>query len=339
LSDLLRRWVPPVAALAIGASIALFVSADDAPRSPVRVVTLPASPTGEPGPAHDPKVPVKDPDPWTLPWHAQPVRPRTIPLFEKLVARWASAPPVAVRAEVRAPVKEVLVKPGAAVVAGQTLLRMNGEPWEKERAAAEKAGDAARVAKAAHVLANLEVRSPADGVVFEIVARLGDIPLTGEKALPVAILFDWKSLRLDADAPEALAAFLAPGTYLGATLGDATAFEVEVASLGEPAPDGTRRLVVVPREPPTAAPDDAAATARILVPTGTRDVLAVPQSSVKRRGDRDFVRVVGVTGTLVETEVALGTVVGEGLVEVVRGVRRFESVAVPGPSPAPPPGK
>jgi hypothetical protein len=346
VSGALRRWGPSAIALAAGAGIALLSRGGDAPPpaapgpggTPPALAGPPTPPGHAPAGGH-PRVagapPTPAPDPWAGPWHAQPVRSRTLPLVERIPCSWRAGPPVAVHARVRAPVDAIVARRGAAVREGDLLLRLSGVHWQRELEQATAAKDDARVARARDALAHLEVRAPADGVVFDVRVLLGDVPMIGEGALPVVVLFDWESLRIEGTAPEVLAPLLAPGAGVLLAFGEGPPVRGRIASLGEPGPGGARAVVAEAVDPPDAPPESEEARCHILVPTGTREVLVVPRAALREREGRWWIRVVPASGIPVEREVHPGEAVDETLVEVRAGVGRTEGVAVPGKAPAP----
>jgi len=122
-------------------------------------------------------------------WHPQNVRVVQGPKTEKFPCRVRAPEPLDVLPGLRGtPVEKILVKEGDAVTKGDVLLTFLAAPWERALAAAEKARDEKGIAEAKSALASLEVRAPADGIVYAVNARRGEMPILGrERPIPLVI--------------------------------------------------------------------------------------------------------------------------------------------------------
>jgi hypothetical protein len=262
-------------------------------------------------------------------YHPEPVRAMQAPKTEKVPARVHTPKAFYVFPSVPAtPVARVLVQEGAAVKKGDVLLEFLDAGWTRELAAAEKAGDAPRVEAARKALGSLGTRSPEDGIVYSVAARVGERPLlTKGEPLPLVTLFDWRQLSYEGTAPASLADLLKPGTAVLVTAGKDVPVQARVEKADPPAADGGVHLLVRPTAPPSSVPDPEQ-DAEILVVVGTREVLTVPISSIRNTDGRPMVLVYRVTGELMPRSVVLGLLLPGSLIEV-SGVKVGESVAVP----------
>ncbi len=327
----LRAILPPVAAVAAGVALALLYHrsgpAPVAGENAGLPLPQPTPPPPAGGTMHHPAG-AEGPEPPKA-WQAKAVQPLKVPRTESVRAKVEGPDPVPVTSETRAQVAAILVKPGQAVEKGELLVRLDGRTWEKERDAARKAGDAARVAKAERALAGLEIRAPVAGRVHRIDAELGMMPMRGPKgAFPLVVLFEPPKMVFTAEVPAPLAAGLAPGTQVFLRAGDDLPGTGKVESVGEPGPGGTRRVVARAEDLPgnSAAPGGEG---ELLLVTGVQEVLVVPETAVALRGEQPVVWVVRVTSDLEERKVRLGRRLPGAVVEVLDGVKRFESVAIP----------
>jgi len=142
----------------------------------------------------------------------------------------------------------------------------------------------------------------------------------------VAILFDWTRIVLEAVVPAELAPLLEEGTPVLLRLGEDFPVRARFLRVDPPGADGTVRAAVVPLEPPTVTPGPGVA-GRVLLHTGERSGIVVPEAAVLRENGRTLVYVVGVTGELTPRSVGLGMRLPGGRVEIT-GVDRFVSVAI-----------
>jgi RND family efflux transporter MFP subunit len=183
----------------------------------------------------------------------------------------------------------------------------------------------AAVAEAETMLGYAEVRAPFDGVVARKLADVGDLASPGR---PLVELEDPKSLRLEADVPEALIGGVASGAKLPVRIG-ALAAELEgvVAEIA-PAADPNSRTFRVKLDLPDAPGLKAGLFGRVAVPMGQTRAPRVPASALVVRGQMEMVFVVA-DGRAQMRLVKSGKRFGEE-VELVSGVRPGERVVVEG---------
>jgi RND family efflux transporter MFP subunit len=176
-----------------------------------------------------------------------------------------------------------------------------------------------------------QLEAPFDGTIVSRPARVGDLASPGQPLLAVAALGPREVVL---GVPLEAARGLATGSEIvvdGAAVGRAVARVRAVATGADPA----SRTVEVRAELPSDWPTGIAVTA--LVPVGaatTREVIAVPESAVVRRGQLTGVRVIGEDGASlrwirlgrrIETTEAHGE--AQTRVEVLSGLEAGERIA------------
>jgi multidrug efflux pump subunit AcrA (membrane-fusion protein) len=320
----LRRILPPLLVLAVGGVLVALQARDGAP--------APKGPEGDGAPAGDAtKGPAPAPE---KPAGVEPVRVQTVPRTEGFPAVVRSPEPVAIHCPLaHTPVGEVLVRAGQGVEAGQVLVRMSGAAWEKALARAKEAKDAPAIERAEEALRSLEVRSPVDGVVFQVNASRGEIPvvpLSGPRR-PLVLLFDWRKMEFAGTAPPEVARLIEEGAPVFVRLGREEPVPAAGLRRGDPGSDGSLPVTVLLGAPPTSAPASGEA-AEIRVVAGTKEVAVVPLRAIRWEGGRPVVFVSGVTGELRPKPVVLGDPLPDDRIEV-SGLDRFDGVAVWGSGP------
>lgn len=165
------------------------------------------------------------------------------------------------------------------------------------------------------------VSSPINGVVIQKLAMEGDIAAPGH---PVLLVENPAKLQVQTSVPEALFKTLRLGQ----------AVQVEVDGLDKPVPAKVARLS--PAADPmshtymvkldVAAPGlQSGAFARVLFPTGTRQMLAVPKAALLERAGITGVFVVDAQGIAQYRMVRAGAET-DGLVEILSGLNPGERV-------------
>jgi hypothetical protein len=260
-------------------------------------------------------------------WHPQNVRTEMVPRTEKFPCRVLSPDPFEVTSAVRdTPVEKVLVREGEAVRKGDVLIVFADSQWKRALDAAVKARDDGKAAEARRMLDSLEVRTPADGIVYSLNVRRGERPfLTKGEPLPLAVLYDWTKLSFEGTAPASLAEILAKGPLVFVRPGKGVPVEAEILRNGPVAADGSIPLVLRPKYAPGTVPEPGA-EGEIHVVVGAKEVNVVPTTAVRMEGGRPVVYVVTITGDLVLRPVTLGFPVAGRFIEV-SGVEKRESVA------------
>lgn len=183
----------------------------------------------------------------------------------------------------------------------------------------------AAVAEAETMLDYAEVCAPFDGVVTRKLADVGDLASPGR---PLVELEDPKSLRLEADVPEAFIGGMQAGAKLPVRV-SAVNLDLEgvVAEIA-PAADPNSRTFRVKLDLPDAPGLKPGLFGRVAVPVGQTRAPRVPVSALVQRGQMEMVFVVA-DGRAQMRLVKSGKRFGEE-VELVSGVRPGERVVVEG---------
>ena len=275
------------------------------------------------------------------------------PLTQTVVATGRVATParIAVASQLAARIEQVSVREGAAVQAGQVLVRLRSDEAESalnaalaaraqaegnraggveaELAATRLAQAQANVAAARARLELLVLRAPAAAVVLTRTAEPGDIAQVGRTLLELAqsgetrviASVDEKNL---AHMRDGLAAAVMADAFPGRRF-DATVFYVA------PAVDAQRGTVEVrlrvPAPPDFLKPD---MTVSVEMRVGRRDdALMLPAQAI-RGADGDTAHVMAMRGERVEkVPVTLG-LRGVGSVEIASGLKEGDAVILPG---------
>lgn len=322
-----RVVLAPVVVLLVGGVLWLMMPGGQGGAPPASAPTPPAG--GSVG--HAPAPPREEE------FDVQPVRVESVPRVESFPARVRAPDATEIHTSLRnTPVEDVLVKRGQAVKKGDLLVKMNGASLERALEDAKKTGDAALEAKARDALANLEVRSPVDGVVHLVEASRGEIPIVTKRGpLPLLVLFDWTKLAFDGTAPGAVVGFLKDDAELFVNVGTGRPARARIVRRSEPAADGSVAVEAVPLDPPPFAPASGS-TVTLEVRTGQAEALVVDRAAIREEGGRTFVDVVDAARRRTARPVVVGAEAPSGRV-AVSGVDRLEQVAVwRSKSPAPP---
>jgi len=185
-----------------------------------------------------------------------------------------------------------------------------------------------RVAEAAvkeveTMLGYTRVLAPFDGVITRKLADVGDLAAPGR---PLLELEDSRTLRLEADIPEAIIGKLALGNRLPVRIATMEGNLEGVVSEIAPAADPGSRTSVVKLDLPHSSEIRAGQFGRVTVPVGSTSSLRVPASAVIRRGQMEMV-FVNREGRAQLRLVKTGRRVGDEL-ELVSGVDPGEAVVV-----------
>ncbi len=170
------------------------------------------------------------------------------------------------------------------------LARAKAAESATKQAEAGIAAAAAGIAEASAVAAHASVAAPFDGVVTAKLAQLGDLAQPGRAVAEVA---DPSELRLEAQAPEAVAARLKAGDACDVAL-EAVAGPVRAAvSEISPAADAASRTVLVKLALPPGCGARMGQFGRLLVPAAAgAESVVVPEGAVVVRGQLEMVFVV-----------------------------------------------
>jgi RND family efflux transporter MFP subunit len=181
----------------------------------------------------------------------------------------------------------------------------------------------AAVKEAETMLGYTKVAAPFDGVITRKHTDVGDLATPGK---PLLEMEDSRTLRLEADAPEAVVGKLTLGDKLPVRI---SALETEltgVISEISPAADPGSRTFVVKLNLPPQAGLRAGQFGRVAMPVGETAALRVPAAAVVQRGQMELVFVV-ISNHAQLRIVKTGKRIGDE-VELVSGVSAGEQIVV-----------
>jgi RND family efflux transporter MFP subunit len=173
------------------------------------------------------------------------------------------------------------------------------------------------------LLGYTRVEAPFDGVITRKHADVGDLATPGKPLLEIE---DARTLRLEADVPEAVVGSLTLGDRLPVRLSALDAQMEGVISEISPAADPGSRTFLVKLDLPAAADLRAGQFGRVAMPVGGTSALRVPASALVVRGQMEFV-VLLVEGKAALRIVKSGKRVGDD-VELISGVDAGETLVV-----------
>jgi len=263
-----------------------------------------------------------------------------------------------IEAKVSGRIESMLAVPGQHVKAGELLVQLDAREiqaqLESARAVRQQAEgdlkrytalfeqkvlsqsdfDAAqakfRVADAALVQAETmldytKVVAPFDGVITRKYADVGDLAAPGKALLDIE---DARSLRLEADVPEAVVGRLSLGDKLAVRIAALETNLDGIISEIAPSADPDSRTFLVKLDLPSVPGLRAGQFGRVAMPVGETSALRVPAAAVVRRGQMEMVFVVN--GPRAELRlVKTGQRIGNE-VELVSGVDAGEKIVVEG---------
>ena len=181
----------------------------------------------------------------------------------------------------------------------------------------------AAVTEAETLLGYTKVTAPFDGVITRKHADVGDLAAPGK---PLLDMEDSRTLRLEADVPEAVVGKLTLGDKLPVRI---AALETElegVVSEIAPAADPGSRTFLVKLDLPVTPGLRAGQFGRVAMPVGETSALRVPASAVVQRGQMELVFVVS-EGKAQLRIVKTGKRIGDE-VELVSGVEAGEKIVI-----------
>jgi RND family efflux transporter MFP subunit len=183
----------------------------------------------------------------------------------------------------------------------------------------------AAVAEAETMLGYTKVTAPFDGVVTRKHADVGDLASPGK---PLLEMEDSRTLRLEADVPEAVVGRLKLGDRLPVRIAALEAELEGVISEISPAADPGSRTFLVKLDLPQQPGLRAGQFGRVAMPVGETVALRVPAGAVVQRGQMEIVFVVANQRAQLRIVKTGKRVVNE--VELVSGVNSGEQVVVDG---------
>ena len=214
------------------------------------------------------------------------------------------------------------------LVESRAVSRSAFEKAETERNVAQARFDQAKDAlqEAEVLLSYATITAPRAGRIVDRLAEPGD---TARPGVPLLVLYDPTSLRLEVPVQESLAVQLKPGDTLTVRV-DALNREVE-ADIDEivPQAEAASRSLLVKAAVPHIEGLVEGMFGRLLVPAGQRRHLCIPTAALVRVGQLEFVDVVAEDGTLNRRMIKTGRAGFPGRIEVLSGLDAGEKVRVP----------
>ncbi len=198
----------------------------------------------------------------------------------------------------------------------QTAYRVQEAELERARRA---------VAEAQAQLDYTRISAPISGTVVDRYAEAGDTTTPGQALLR---LFNPGRLRIEALLRESLIGRVHQGQELNARIG---ALDLNVTAVVEeivPTADPGSRSFLIKALLPQQADLYPGMFARLEIPVGTRQRLAVPETAILRTGQLTFVYIEAAEGAAARRAVRTG-VSADGRVEVISGLRAGETIIVP----------
>jgi len=178
------------------------------------------------------------------------------------------------------------------------------------------------------MLSYATITAPKAGVVVDRLAEEGD---TAQPGVPLLVLYDPDSLRLEVPVMEDLASRIQVGQKLTVRIDalppEQREVEAVVDEIVPQAQSATRSVIVkckVPRRPGMYE----GMFGRLLVPAGKRRHLCLNVDAIERIGQLEFVDVVRPDGTLERRLIKTGRMGFPGRVEVLSGLKAGERVVL-----------
>ena len=215
------------------------------------------------------------------------------------------------------------------LIEARAVSRASLEKAETERNVAraklEQAKDA--LSEAEVLLSYNTIKAPRAGRVVDRLAEPGD---TARPGVPLLVLYDPSSLRLEVPVPESLAVQLKQGDRLTVRV-DALNREVEaVVDEIVPQAEVASRSLLVKAAVPQIEGLVEGMFGRLLVPAGKRRHLCIPTTALFNVGQLEFVDVVKEDNSLERRMIKTGRRGFPGRIEVISGLEAGEKVRISG---------
>lgn len=174
-------------------------------------------------------------------------------------------------------------------------------------------------------LSYAEIRAPVSGRVVDRLAEPGDTATPGQ---PILAIYDPQALRLEVPVRESLAVDLAPGDTIDVHI-DATD-ETLTGHIDEivPQAEAGARTFLVKVVLPGGEGLYTGMFGRLLLQTGEREHVVVPEGAIETIGQLTFVEVLDEENRLHRRMVTTGQPTEQGRVEVLSGLRPGERIAL-----------
>lgn len=301
----------------------------------------------------EPAVPAELP---TAKVRVQAIESKTQTATEEVMGTIRARYRAVLEAKVSGGIEKLPVVPGQSVKAGETLVELDakeikarldqastqreqlGRDTERlrqllannavSRQEFESIESRFRVAKAAAteaetMLAYTKVVAPFDGVITRKHVEVGDLAAPGK---PLLEMEDPRSLRLEADVPEAAISSIVSGAQLRVRVAGVTNELTATVSEIAPTADPNSRTFLVKCELPAGSGARAGQFGRLSVPLGETTALRVPASAISQRGQLEMVFAI-VNNRAQMRLVKSGKRVGDEI-ELLSGVARGDQVAI-----------
>ncbi len=181
------------------------------------------------------------------------------------------------------------------------------------------------------LLSYTTIRAPKAGMIVDKLAQVGDVAQPG---VPLLVLYDPASLRLEAPVMEGLAVQLRVGQKLTVHIDAIDAdFEGLVDEIVPQAEAASRSFLVKVRLPRREELREGM-YGRLLIPAGQRDHLCLNMDAIERIGQLEFVDVLRDDGTVERRFIRTGRIGMPGRIEVLSGLKEGEKVVLKQPSQA-----
>lgn len=181
----------------------------------------------------------------------------------------------------------------------------------------------AAVTEAETLLAYTKITAPFDGLITRKHVEVGDLAAPGK---PLLEMEDPRSLRLEADVPEAAISSIVSGAQLRVRVAGVTNELTATVSEIAPAADPNSRTFLVKCELPAGSGARTGQFGRLSVPLGETTALRVPASALTQRGQMEMVFAI-VNNRAQMRLVKSGKRVGDE-VELLSGVAKGDQVAI-----------
>jgi len=293
-----------------------------------------------------------------VPAHVQRAEMKERAATEEVVGTVRAKLHAAIEAKISARIEKMLVVPGQKVATGQLLAELDaqevqarvdqakavfqqadsdwkrfGALWEQKvlsqaeyDAAKSRFGVAqASLIEAQTMLDYTKVVAPFDGTITRKLADVGDLAAPGR---PLLEMEDGRTLRLEADVPEAMINNIQVGDELAV---HASALEPELKGTVDeiaPAADPNSRTFLVKLDLPVTPGLRAGQFGRVSIPIGKTSALRVPAAAVIQRGQMEII-FIAQNGRAQLRLVKTGKRVGNE-VEIVSGLDAGELVVTDG---------
>ncbi len=205
------------------------------------------------------------------------------------------------------------------------------EEFQRDRdiAKAEERKAQYAVAEAKVLLSYTTIKAPKSGRIVDRMAEPGD---TSRPGVPLLVLYDATSLRLEAPVLEHLAVKLEVGQSISVYV-DSRQREIQ-ATVDEivPQADAASRSFLVKVSLPRSEDLYEGMFGRLRIPAGSRRHLCLATAAVQRVGQLEFVDVVRADSTLERRYIKTGRLGIPGRIEVLSGVQSGERVVLRGTS-------